>query len=143
MKVRRSREVAARIDDVWRIAADPHRLPLWWPQTQRVESVSRAGWTSVFTTPRGRTVRADYSLATTEPPTLARWRQDVEGTPFERIFKAVAYELRLAPAGEGTQVELEVDQQPAGWARFGRLQLRRAAGRQLATALSALAEAVE
>jgi len=143
MKVRRSRRIAAPVEDVWSVATDAHQLPRWWPATQRVESVSRAGWTSVAVTPRGRTVRADFSVATTEPRSLARWRQDLDGTPFERLFAAVTYELRFAPAGDGTEVTIEVDQQPRGWARFGGLQLRGAARRQLATALERLAEAVE
>ena len=130
--------------DIWALATDPHHLPRWWPATQRVESVSKAGWTSVFTTPRGRTVRADYSVATTEKPRLARWRQDVDGTPFERLFTEVTYELRLEPVKGGrTEVTLEVEQIARGWARFGGLQLKRAAGRQLDTALTSLAEIVE
>ena len=144
MVTRRSRTVSAPVEDVWRIAADPHHLPRWWPATERVESVSAAGWTSVLSTPRGRSVRADYSVRTRERPTLARWKQDVEGTPFERLFASVDYELRLAPAGErASSVELVVDQKPRGWARFGRLQIRAAARKQLDAALAALAELVE
>ena len=146
MTIRRSRVVAAPAKEVWRLATDPYHLPRWWPATQRVERVSRTGWTSVFTTPRGRTVRADYSIATTEPGRRARWRQDVEGTPFERLFASVEYELRLAvPAGrpDVTEVELVVEQQARGWARFGGIQLRGAAKRQLDGALAGLAAALE
>jgi len=144
--IRRSRVVAAPAKAVWGLATDPHHLPRWWPATQRVERVSRTGWTSVFTTPRGRTVRADYSVATTEPGRRARWRQEVAGTPFERLFASVEYELRLeVPAGrpDVTQVELSVEQHARGWARFGALQLRGAARRQLDGALAGLAEALE
>ena len=42
MIVRRSRTVAAPVDDVWRIVRDPYHLPRWWPKTQRVEGVSPA-----------------------------------------------------------------------------------------------------
>ena len=145
MKVRRSRRIAAPQEAVWNLATDPHHLPRWWPATQRVESVTRAGWTSVAMSPRGRTVRADYSVATTEPRSLARWRQDLDGTPFERLFASVTYELRFAPAegGQGTDVTIEVDQEPRGWARFGGFQLRAAAKRQLSTALENLAGLAE
>jgi len=142
VRIERSQTIAAPVEEVWRIAADPHHLPRWWPATQRVEGVSDSGWTSVFTTPRGRTVRADYSVLTTEAPSLARWRQEVAGTPFERLFSAVEYELRLEPDAGGTRAALGVNQKARGMARFGGIQLRRAAGRQLDTALAALAEAV-
>ena len=141
--MRRSRRIAAPVGDVWALVTDPHHLPRWWPATQRVENVSRHRWTSVSMTPRGRTVRADYSVATSEPPHLARWRQDLEGTPFERLFSALTYELRLAPHEQGTEVSIEVDQEPRGWARLGVLQLRGAARRQLDTALEGLAEIAE
>lgn len=143
MRVKRSRRIAAPARDVWALVTDPHHLPRWWPATQRVENVSRAGWTSVSMTPRGRTVRADYSVATTEPPRLARWRQDLDGTPFERLFSSLTYELRLAPADQATEVSIEVDQAPRGWARLGVLQLRGAARRQLDTALEGLAALTE
>lgn len=146
MTTRRSRVIAAPAKEVWRLATDPYHLPRWWPATQRVERVSRTGWTSVFVTPRGRTVRADYSVATTEPGRRARWRQEVEGTPFERLFSAVEYELRLeVPRGrpDATEVELIVEQQARGWARLGQIQLKGAAKRQLDGALAGLAEALE
>lgn len=136
--------MAAPAGDVWEIATDPYHLPRWWPATSRVERVSRAGWTSVFTSPRGRTVRADYSVVTTEPPRRAHWRQDLDGTPFARLFSAVEYELSLAEAGGGrTEVALTVTQRARGFARFGGLQLKLAARRQLDQALEALAGAVE
>ncbi len=143
MRMKRSRRIAAPVGDLWSLATDPHHLPRWWPATQRVENVSPAGWTTVSMTPRGRTVRADYSVATTEPPHLARWRQDLEGTPFERLFSALTYELHLVGDGDGTEMSIAVDQQPRGWARLGVLQLRGAARRQLDSALEALAQIVE
>ncbi len=146
MTTRRSRLVAAPAKEVWRLASDPESLPRWWPATQRVEQVSRAGWTSVLVSPRGRPVRVDYSVSTTEPGRRRRWRQEVEGTPFERLFASVEYELRLEVAPgrpDATQVELVVEQQARGWARFGGPQLKLAARRQLDGALTGLAEVLE
>ena len=143
MVTRRSRDVRAEIGDVWRLASDPDHLARWWPATQRVERVSATGWTSVFTTPRGRTVRADYQKSHSEPGSVARWRQELEGTPFARVFARVEYELRLAPSSGGTVVRLQIDQRPRGWARLGRLQLRRAAVRRLDDALAGLAALLE
>jgi uncharacterized protein YndB with AHSA1/START domain len=140
---RRSRAVRAEIGTVWRLATDPDHLPRWWPATQRVEGVSGEGWTSVFATPRGRPVRADYAVAALEPPELARWRQEIAGTPFERFFSSIEYELRLSPSPTGTDVSLQIDQAPRGWARLGRIQLRRAARARLDDALAGLAGLLE
>lgn len=156
MKTTRTRVIGAPVEEVWRLATEFGHLPSWWPATERVEGVSKTGWTSVATSPRGRAVRADYSVRTTEPPLLARWRQDVEGTPFGRLFASVDYELRLEPVaddgGSGprgrrsagvTRASFTVSQEARGWARFGRIQLKLAARRQLETALAGLAELAE
>jgi hypothetical protein len=47
-------------------------------------------------------------------------------------------EARLEPAGDGTRVTLELRQRPRGRSRFGALQLRRAAGKELDEALDGL-----
>ena len=143
MVVRRSRTVAAPVDEVWGIVRDPYHLPRWWPKTQRVERVSSSGWTSVLVTDRGRSVRADYRVEASRGE-RRRWSQELAETPFERLFGEVVYEIALAGAdGGGTRVEIETRQKPRGWARFGGLMLRRAARRQLDEALSGLAGLVE
>jgi uncharacterized protein YndB with AHSA1/START domain len=143
MLVRRSRTVAAPVDDVWRIVRDPYHLPRWWPRTQRVEGVSNAGWTSVMTTDKGRAVRLDFRVAASKGGERRRWTQEVEGTAFERLFRSVTYEVALAPAPSGTEVAIEMEQRPRGWARFGGLMLRRAGRRQLDAALAGLAGLLE
>jgi uncharacterized protein YndB with AHSA1/START domain len=141
--VRRSRTVAAPVDEVWRIVRDPYHLPRWWPRTHRVEGVSNAGWTSVMVTNKGRQVRLDYRVAASRGGERRRWTQAVEGTAFERLFSTVAYEVALSPASPGTKVAIEMEQKPRGWARFGGLMLRRAARRQLDEALTGLSRLVE
>ena len=101
MDVRRSRTVAAPLDDVWQIVRDPYHLPRWWPRTQRVEGVSSGGWTSVLVTDKGRSVRADYRVELTKSGERRRWSQEVAGTPFEKLFREVVYEIALAPAVGG------------------------------------------
>jgi uncharacterized protein YndB with AHSA1/START domain len=147
--------IGAPVEEVWRLASDPAYLAAWWPATERTEGSSRTGWTSVTTSPRGRAVRADYSLVTTEPPTRGRWRQEVEGTPFGRLFDSLEYELRLEPVAEGgegprgrrsagvTRASVVLEQRPRGWARLGGLQIKRAAGRALDRALADLAGLAE
>jgi uncharacterized protein YndB with AHSA1/START domain len=143
VRVARSRTLGAPVPDVWRILADPYALPRWWPLVRRVEGVSEAGWTMVLGKPGGRGVRADQLLEACEPERLLRWALAVPGSPFERVLSASVTEVRLAPAGERTELRLELRQTPRGFARFGGFMLRRAARRQLDDALAGMARAVE
>ena len=143
MVVRRSRTLAAPVDDVWQIVRDPYHLPRWWPRTQRVEGVNSSGWTSVLLTNKGRAVRADYRVELSKGPERRRWTQELAGTPFEGLFREVVFEVGLAPAPAGTNVAIEMRQLPKGWARVGGVMLRRAAKRQADEALAGLAALLE
>ena len=114
MGVRRSRTVAAPVDDVWRIVRDPYHLPRWWPRTQRVEGVSSGGWTSVLVTDKGRSVRADYRVEASRRGERRRWSQEVAGTPFEKLSARWSTRSRWRPPTAGTEVGLEVRQKPSG-----------------------------
>lgn len=137
-RVRRSRVIGAAPADVWAILDDPEHLPRWWPRATRVESVDQGRFTLVLTTARGRPVRADYAIATREPPRRRVWRQQVEGTPFERILQASEIEAIVEPDAAGAVVALELRQRPRGFARLGGFMLRRAARAQLDEALAQL-----
>jgi uncharacterized protein YndB with AHSA1/START domain len=142
-RVRRSRTVAAPADAVWELVSDPHHLPRWWPQVQRVEEVSGDAWTNVLRTPRGKTVRADYSRVEWQPPKRIVWRQEVEESPFEAILDEALTVIELSPEGDhATRVALEADQELHGRYRFGGFMLRRATKRQLDQALDGLEQAV-
>ena len=143
MIVRRSRTVAAPVDDVWRIVRDPYHLPRWWPKTERVEGVSSAGWTSVLVTDKGRSIKADYRVDLSKGSERRVWSQELDGTPFARVFGEVVFAISLAPGSGATQVTLETRQKARGWARFGGVMLRRAAKRQADEALAGLAGLVE
>ena len=137
--VSRRRSVRAAPDEVWTLVSDPVRLPEWWPGVQRVEEASREAWTTVLSSPRGKAVRADYTLVESREPTRLVWRQEVEESPFERILHEATTELEIEPADEGmTNVSLRLRQRPRGFARLGFIQLRRAAARQLEGALDGL-----
>jgi uncharacterized protein YndB with AHSA1/START domain len=126
-------------EEIWTVVSDPQRLPAWWPGVTRVEEASRDAWTMVLASPRGKSVRADYSLEETEPTTRLVWRHEVEESPFERILRESTTEFELEPGDEGlTKVTLTVRQRPRGFARFGFVQLRRAAVRQVEGALDGL-----
>ncbi len=143
MRVTRSRTLRAGAPDVWAVLADPYALPRWWPLARRVEGVTEGGWTVVLGREGGRGVRADQTLEASEPQRLRRWALVVPGSPFERVVASSVTEARLEPAGEGTTLTLSLEQRPAGWARLGRLMLRRAAKRQLDAALEGMARCVD
>ena len=141
--MKRKRTVAAAPDAVWDRVSDPHHLPRWWPQVQRVEEVTGDAWTKVLRTPKGKTVRADYTRVEWRPPTRIVWRQEVEESPFEAILDEAVTTIALSPAGdEETEVELTAEQELHGRYRFGGFMLRRATKRQLDEALDGIEEAV-
>ena len=142
MKIRRSRVVAASPEDVWTTIGDPYHLPRWWPRVERVESVDADAWTCVMRTDRGSVVRADYRLLASEVGRRREWAQQLEGSPFERLLREHRTAVSLAPAAEGTSVELSVVSRGRGTARLGGFMMRRAQERQLDEALRALSEVV-
>ena len=140
MVVRRQRVLPAAPAEVWRVVSDPTRLPAWWPGVTRVEEASREAWTSVLVSPKGKTVRADYTMVEAEEPARVLWRHEVEESPFERLLTESTTEVALEPDdGGGTLVRVTLDQRPRGWARFSPFQLRAAATRQAEGALEGLA----
>ncbi len=135
---RRSRSLAADPADVWKLVADPHHLPRWWPRVTRVESVEEDAFTTVMTTERGKPVRADQRVLESRAPTLRRWTQQLIDTPFERILRVASTAVTVEPESGGTRVTLELEQRMRGLARFGGFMVRRAARDQLDTALDGL-----
>ena len=72
------------------------------------------------------------------------WRQELEESPFERVFASADTRVELADSDDGgTRVALTVNEQLRGRYRFGGWVIRRAARRRLDEALSGIAEAVE
>jgi uncharacterized protein YndB with AHSA1/START domain len=136
--VRRERVVPAEVADVWRVVSDPARLPQWWPGVSRVEEASPEAWTKVLTSPKGKSVRADYSRLEAEEARRLLWRQEVAESPFERILADSTTEIVLEPDDSRTRVEIALSQQPRGWARLSPFQLRAAATKQVEGALEGL-----
>jgi len=97
---RRSRTIAASVDDLWELVGDPHHLPRWWPRVERVEDVHDGHFTEVMRTRKGKVVRADFSLREVdERARTLSWEQRLAGTPFEQVLRSSLTELRLQPAG--------------------------------------------
>jgi uncharacterized protein YndB with AHSA1/START domain len=141
--VTRRRDVGAPPEEVWRVVSDPERLPAWWPGVTRVEEATATSWTTVLTSAKGKSVRADFSRLAADPERRLVWRQEVEASPFERILKDSVTAVELAPAAEGTTVSLTVDHRPRGLARLGFFQMRAATAKQVRDALDGLAAVVE
>jgi uncharacterized protein YndB with AHSA1/START domain len=141
--VRRARTIAAGSETIWDVVSDPTHLARWWPDVVRVEDATPDAWTKVLGTPKGKTVRADFTRVAFDPGRRLAWRQEVEETPFERILSEAVTEIKLEPAGDGaTRVEIRSRQRPRGLARLGSFMFRRAARRKLDEALDGLERAV-
>jgi uncharacterized protein YndB with AHSA1/START domain len=136
--VRRETVVPRPVADVWSVISDPARLPDWWPGVTRVEDASAETWTTVLTSPKGKAVRADYTRVGAAEPQQLVWRQELGGTPFERILTEATTTIALAGAEGGTRVLIELDQRPRGWARLAPFQFRAAGKRQVEGALEGL-----
>jgi uncharacterized protein YndB with AHSA1/START domain len=137
---RRTRTIAAPAGELWELIRDPHHLPRWWPRVARVEDVRDDAFTEVLKTARGKVVRADFRLAQVDERALAlRWEQQIEGTPFARLLKSAHTEVRLEPAGAGTEVTIELRQTLNGiLPRLGGFMVRRAAAATIEEALDGL-----
>lgn len=141
---RRQRTINAGVEAVWEVVGDPYHFPRWWPKVGRVEAVHRHNWTKVYVTRRGRPIRADYRLGTSEPRRRRVWTQDLEGSPFERVMRESTTEVRLEPEGpEATMVTIELRQRMKGFSRLGGFMVRRATRRLLDEALEGLSAACE
>jgi uncharacterized protein YndB with AHSA1/START domain len=136
--VRREKVVPRAPEDVWKVVSDPDQLPRWWPGVSRVEEATQLAWTTVLTSPKGKSVRMDFTRVAAEEPTRLVWRQELEQTPFERILAEAVTSLELEPADGGTRVTIALEQKPRGWARFAPLQFRSAGTRQVQGALDGL-----
>ena len=148
MKARRSRTIRAPQKAVWRVISDPYHLPRWWPKVGRVEGVQerRRGtgtlWTKVLMTSAGRSVRADYRCLYSREPSEFAWEQEVEGSPFAKVFKSAVTRIALRETDGGTLVSLEAEQRLRGLSRFGGFMVKRATAAQLEQALDGLENAV-
>jgi uncharacterized protein YndB with AHSA1/START domain len=136
--IRAETVVPATPEEVWRLVSEPERLPQWWPGVTRVEEATADAWTTVLRSPKGKSVRADYSRVEAEAGRRVVWRQEVDESPFERILASATTEVALAPETGGTRVTVSIDQRPRGWARFAPAQFRAAGKRQVKGAVEGL-----
>ncbi len=134
MRARRSRALSVPGEKVWDVVSDPYQMPRWWPRVTRVETVDALGWSTILASPRGRDVRADWRLCVSEAPSRRRWAQELEGSPFARLFQQNEVEIRIEPG----RVTIEIEQRVRGWARLAPFLVRRAAKKVADEALDGL-----
>jgi uncharacterized protein YndB with AHSA1/START domain len=142
-RVVRRRRIAAPASALWAVITDPYHLPRWWPNTQRVESVSEGqtaerSWTQVLGTREGRGIRADFRCVDASDGERYVFEQVVEDTPFEKFVRRARTEIELEPQNGDTQVTMALDRQLRGLSRLGSPMMRRAIGRTLNEALDGL-----
>lgn len=149
--VARSRLIPTSGERVWALVSDPHNLPRWWPETVRVEDVhgnagsSRSRFTQVFSTTKGKPVRADFRCTASTAGRRLVWEQELEGTPFEGFLRDSELELTIQPgSGSGgsevTEVTVDARRKLRGLSKLGSLMMRRATGRTLNAALVGIEE---
>jgi uncharacterized protein YndB with AHSA1/START domain len=140
--------IAADRGAVWRVVADPHHLPRWWPKVARVEDVSErergpgTRWTEVLETASGKGVRAEFRCRRSREPEEYEWEQEIEDTPFAKVFTSSVTTIALDEAEGGTRVTLELAQDLRGLSRLGGFMIKRASAEQLDEALERLESSV-
>lgn len=135
------RTLAVPVQSVWKVIEDAHHMPRWWPGVKRMEAVQDDSFTQVFTTKRGRSVRADFRVVVSEPPWRRAWEQELAGTPFERVLNELVTEVVLEEVPEGTRVTIAQSQKLRGYSRTGGFLMRRATSDKLEEALDGLERA--
>jgi uncharacterized protein YndB with AHSA1/START domain len=137
---RRSRTIAAPVQELWQVIVDPHHLPRWWPRVDRVEDVEGDAFTEVMRTAKGKLVRADFELVRNDERAHAlTWQQRLAGTPFARLLSSAETRVWLEQVADGTAVTIELRQTLTGFfPRFGGFLVRRAAAATIDEALDGL-----
>jgi uncharacterized protein YndB with AHSA1/START domain len=137
---RRSRIIAAPVDELWEVIGDPHHLPRWWPRVTRVEDVEGSAFTEVMRTAKGKLVRADFQVVEADAGARSlKWEQRLAGTPFGRLLSSAETSVSLCDADGATSVTIELSQTLTGFfPRFGGYMVRRAAAATIDEALDGL-----
>ena len=149
--VKRTRSLPVEPDRAWKLIADPHNLPRWWPETVRVESVQgspgavRSRFTQVFETSKGTAVRADYRITGSTSGERLVWEQQIDGTPFEKFLRAAVLEMRIAAdeaEAAGSKVTIEARRSLRGTSKLGAPMMKGATKRSLDAALDGIERAL-
>lgn len=87
----------------------------------------------------GRRLRLDYRCTASNRPRRYEWEQELDGSGFEQHLQRQAFEIRVEPVGEGTEITLTTIHQLKGTARLAGFAMRKGQRELLDRALSSLA----
>lgn len=148
-RISASRDIPATAEEIWRLIADPHNLPRWWPETVRVEGVEgdpgakRGRFTQVMTTSKGASVRADFRCTEATRNERLLWEQQIDGTPFEKFLTSAALELLVENRDGGeSRMTIVGHRKLKGLSRLGSPMMSGATKRILEEALAGLETAL-
>jgi uncharacterized protein YndB with AHSA1/START domain len=89
---------AAPPEDVWKLLYDPSRFPDWWAGVATVEVTGSGGYTMY---PDGY---PDFPMAQ-----LLETQRDQGRVTVSCLVSDLRYDWRLDPAGDGTQISVDVE----------------------------------
>ena len=122
---RRSRTIAAPVEELWALIGDPHHLPRWWPRVTRVEDVEQDAFTEVMRTRKGKLVRADFDVTARDEDTHSlTWSQRVEGTPFAQVLSSAETQLWLTAQMAGAATAMNGQAEGRGMRTEVTIELR-------------------
>jgi carbon monoxide dehydrogenase subunit G len=87
-------------------------------------------------------VRAEFRCRRSREPDEYEWEQEIEDTPFAKVFKTSVTTVALDDADGGTRVTLQLDQDLRGLSVLGGFMMKRASRDQLEAALDGLERAL-
>ncbi|CAB4875534.1 MAG: hypothetical protein F2799_04945 [Actinobacteria bacterium] len=127
-------ELKVPADKAWAYAADPSRLPRWWPAVERVDRTNDESYTRWVMSPRGRAVPMAFRLAELEAGHKVIWQQDLAGTAFARSVRSSQETIEVVPSAGGSTVDISIKRRLKGTARLGSILVHRGQRRELSAA---------
>jgi len=124
-------ELNVPAEKAWAYAADPSRLPRWWPAVERVDRTDEESYTRWVMSPRGRAVPMAFRLAELEAGHKVCWQQDLVGTAFARSVKSSQETIKVVASASGSTVDLSIRRRLKGTARLGSILVHRGQRREL------------
>ncbi len=120
IEVERTATIAAPVDEVWDVVADPTRAPDWYSFGDRVDVLSGDG-VGEKRRQHGRygmqRSEVDQEIVEFTPRKVVAWKETGErrdGKPAPRYSTSTVFRIELSPFDDGTIVTLTSRQRPAG-----------------------------
>jgi uncharacterized protein YndB with AHSA1/START domain len=133
IEVRAQGRLAASVDEVWAVLADPARMGRWLAFADRIEVLDdeRRRLHGEFNRQRAE---VDIRITDVVPPRRLAWEHEAErldGKPAPMFASSTRFVVELEAAGDETVVRMVSQQQPASFVkgigiRAGKAQMRKA-----------------